>query len=51
MTGSLAWILWLRAARRAGGQPDVRQASILGAISVPLAIAAAVGVLVLGGSG
>jgi arsenical pump membrane protein len=50
VTGSLAWILWLRAARRAGGQPDVRRASILGAISVPLAIAAAVGVLVLGGA-
>ena len=50
VTGSLAWILWLRAARRAGGQPDVRQASLLGAISVPLAIAAAVGVLVLGGA-
>ena len=50
VTGSLAWILWLRAARRAGGQPDVRRASMLGAISVPLAIAAAVGVLVLGGA-
>jgi arsenical pump membrane protein len=50
VTGSLAWILWLRSARNAGGHPDVRQASILGGLSVPLAIAAAVGVLVLSGA-
>ena len=50
VTGSLAWILWLRAARSAGGRPDLRRASLLGAISVPLAIAAAVGVLLLGGA-
>jgi arsenical pump membrane protein len=51
VTGSLAWILWLRAARRAGGLPDVRHASLLGLASVPLAVAAAVGVLVLSGTG
>jgi arsenical pump membrane protein len=51
VTGSLAWILWLRAARNAGGHPDVRRASLLGVLSVPLAIAAAVGVLVLSGAG
>ena len=45
VTGSLAWILWLRAAKAAGGRPDVRRASLLGLASVPLAIAAAVGVL------
>ncbi len=50
VTGSLAWILWLRAARTAGARPNVRQASLLGVISVPLAIAAAVGVLVLNGA-
>ena len=50
VTGSLAWILWLRAARNAGGHPDIRRASILGVASVPLAIAAAVGVLVLSGA-
>jgi arsenical pump membrane protein len=50
VTGSLAWILWLRAARNAGGHPDVRRASILGVCSVPLAMAAAVGVLVLSGA-
>ena len=47
VTGSLAWILWLRAAKAAGGRPDVRRASLLGLASVPLAMAAAVGVLVL----
>jgi arsenical pump membrane protein len=50
VTGSLAWILWRRAARDAGGQPDLRRASLLGVISVPLSIAAAVGVLLLGGA-
>ena len=50
VTGSLAWILWLRAARTAGGQPDIRRASLLGLVSVPLALTAAVGVLVLSGS-
>jgi arsenical pump membrane protein len=51
VTGSLAWILWFRAARAAGGRPDVRRASLLGVFSVPLALTAAVGVLVLSGSG
>lgn len=50
VTGSLAWILWLRAARGAGGHPEVRRASLLGLISVPLAIAVAVGVLLLSGA-
>ena len=50
VTGSLAWILWWRAATAAGGRPDVRRASLLGLASVPLAIAAAVGVLVLSGA-
>ena len=34
-TGSLAWVLWLRAARNAGAHPSVRQASALGVLSVP----------------
>ncbi len=50
VTGSLAWILWLRAAKAAGGRPDVRRASLLGLASVPLAVAAAVGLLVLSGA-
>ena len=50
VTGSLAWVLWLRSARGAGGRPEVKKASLLGLASAPLAIAAAVGVLVLGGA-
>jgi len=45
VTGSLAWVLWLRAARTAGGRPSVARASVLGLASVPLSIAAAVAVL------
>ena len=45
VTGSLAWVLWLRAARTAGGRPSIARASLLGVATVPLAIAAAVGVL------
>jgi arsenical pump membrane protein len=51
VTGSLAWFLWLRAARAAGARPDVQRACLLGVASAPLAIALAVGVLVLSGSG
>jgi len=51
VTGSLAWVLWLRAARAAGGRPDMVRASLLGVVSVPLAVAAAVAVLVLEGAG
>ncbi len=50
VTGSLAWVLWLRAASAEGGRPDVKRASLLGLASAPLAIAAAVGVLTLGGA-
>jgi len=50
VTGSLAWVLWLRSARAAGGRPDVTRASLLGLASAPLAIAAAVGVLTLSGA-
>ncbi|HWF14777.1 MAG TPA: SLC13 family permease [Acidimicrobiales bacterium] len=49
VTGSLAWVLWLRAARATGAQPDIRRAVLLGLVSVPLAIAAAL--LVLGAEG
>jgi arsenical pump membrane protein len=45
VTGSLAWVLWLRAARAAGARPDVRRAVTLGLVSVPPAIAAALLVL------
>jgi arsenical pump membrane protein len=45
VTGSLAWLLWVRAARAAGGRPDLGRAVLLGVASAPLAIACAVGVL------
>jgi arsenical pump membrane protein len=49
-TGSLAWFLWLRAARTAGGRPSIAKASRLGAIAVPLSMAAALGALTLTGA-
>ena len=48
VTGSLAWVLWLRAARSAGAEPSVAKASRLGVIAVPLAMAAALGMLTIG---
>jgi len=50
ITGSLAWILWRRAARTAGAQPSIAHASRLGALAVPLSIAAALGTLTLTGA-
>ena len=49
-TGSLAWLLWLRSARSAGGRPSIAKASLLGTVAVPLAMAAALGLLALNGS-
>ena len=50
VTGSLAWFLWLRAARATGAEPSVRAASRLGVVAVPLSLVAAVGLLLLTGS-
>ncbi len=50
VTGSLAWVLWLRSARDAGAQPSIATAARLGAVAVPLSIAAAVGLLILTGA-
>jgi arsenical pump membrane protein len=51
VTGSLAWLLWLRSARDAGAQPSLARASKLGVVAVPLSIAAALAALaVTGGS-
>lgn len=50
VTGSLAWFLWLRAARSAGARPSLAKASRLGIVAVPISLAVAVGVLVLSGS-
>jgi arsenical pump membrane protein len=50
VTGSLAWLLWLRAARRAGATPSLARASMIGAVAVPLSMAAALaGLAVTGG--
>ena len=49
VTGSLAWILWLRAAGTAGSRPSIAKAGRLGMIAVPLSMAAALGALTLGG--
>ena len=49
MTGSLAWVLWWRAARAVQAHPSVRQAARLGLISAPLSMAAAVALLAAGG--
>jgi arsenical pump membrane protein len=50
VTGSLAWILWRRAARAVGAEPSLARARLLGGLSVPLSMAAAVAVLTLTGS-
>jgi arsenical pump membrane protein len=50
VTGSLAWLLWLRSARAAGANPSIATAAKIGATSVPFAIAAAVGLLILTGA-
>jgi arsenical pump membrane protein len=50
VTGSLAWVLWLKAAHAAGSRPSVRRAALFGVASAPLAAAAAVGLLVATGT-
>jgi arsenical pump membrane protein len=50
VTGSLAWILWWRTARSAGSAPPVRRAVVLGLVTVPLSMAAALGLLAVTGS-
>jgi arsenical pump membrane protein len=50
VSGSLAWILWLRAARGAGARPSIARASRLGVVAVPLSMAAAVAALTLSGT-
>jgi arsenical pump membrane protein len=49
VTGSLAWVLWRRAVASSGSRPPVRRTVVLGLISVPLAMAAALGLLTLTG--
>jgi arsenical pump membrane protein len=50
VTGSLAWLLWLRAAHAAGARPSLRRASMIGAVAVPLSMAVALGALALTGN-
>ena len=51
VTGSLAWLLWLRSARSAGARPSLAAAGRLGLVAVPVALAAAmVALTVTGGS-
>ena len=45
VSGSLAWILWLRAARIAGARPSLARASRLGVAAVPISMAAALVIL------
>jgi arsenical pump membrane protein len=45
VTGSLAWMLWLRAARAAGAQPSIARACRIAVVAVPLAMVAALAVL------
>jgi arsenical pump membrane protein len=50
VTGSLAWVLWLRAARISGATPSIARASRIGAFAVPLSMITAIGLLILLGS-
>jgi arsenical pump membrane protein len=50
VTGSLAWLLWLRAARAAGARPSLRRASALGLVAVPVSMAVALAALGLTGA-
>jgi arsenical pump membrane protein len=50
VTGSLAWILWRRAAAGAGAAPSIAKATRLGLVAAPLAMAGALGALALAGT-
>jgi arsenical pump membrane protein len=49
VTGSLAWLLWLRSAQGAGARPSLKKASLLGMASAPVAIIVGVAALSLTG--
>ncbi len=49
VTGSLAWVLWWRAARGAGGSPSIRRATQLGLLCAPVSLLAAMALLTLSG--
>ena len=45
VTGSLSWILWLRASAAVGGKPSIVTTARIGLVAVPLSIAAALAAL------
>jgi len=47
VTGSLAWIIWLRASKGAGARPSIAKCSFLGLLCVPLSVAASEAMLYL----
>jgi arsenical pump membrane protein len=49
VTGSLAWLLWLRSARDAGARPSLARATRLGVLAVPLSLVVAVAALTVTG--
>ncbi len=51
VTGSLAWLIWLRAARSAGTHPSLARASRAGALAVPASMAVALAALAVTGHG
>jgi arsenical pump membrane protein len=50
VTGSLAWILWWRTSKASGVTPPVTRTVVLGLITVPLAMAAALALLAATGT-
>jgi arsenical pump membrane protein len=50
VTGSLAWILWIRTCRSSGAAPPVARSVGIGLVTVPLAVAAALAMLAATGS-
>lgn len=45
VSGSLAWVLWLKSSRAAGGEPQLWRTVRLGLVAAPLALVVAVGAL------
>ncbi len=50
VSGSLAWVLWLRTARTSGARPSIATAARMGVVAVPLSMAVALGALMLTGT-
>ena len=50
VTGSLAWILWMRTARSTGSRPPVARTVGIGLVSVPVVLAAALAMLAVTGA-